>query len=433
LTWDLTLPSGRRFHSGSPVTATEVVATLEALREECLPGDRQLWYWDPVAAIEAPDPHTVRLRLHHPYPRLFTLLWGTHTAVHEEAQRQSLGADFGRVQASGTGPYRLVSWDPNRIDLTRTGSASDLPSSMTFTWLPSAQQRCDALLQDGVDCAHALDADALTALAGDPRFTICRQPQPSNMYLALDWVRHDLGFDDIRVRRAIGMAIDRERLVRVGLGGLGAPAYGPAPPGLEFHDPAAATGTYDPPAARALLAAAGWAPGPDGILTRAGRQLATECVIQDDPVFAQVFALVAEDLRAVGIAMYARSVVAFADFYAAVQQHPAASISKWLWPDPVEALIGFSSTCTAPFPNWQRASSPDLDAAFEGFIRALDQTDQQAAASQIQRVFVRDLPYVPLVTPDDIWAWNRRVKGFTPRLGDLYPPYQDLRLNPGQP
>lgn len=430
LTWDLTLAADRTFHSGTAVTATEVVATLEALRRDCLPGDRQLWYWDPVAGIEAVDPRTVRLSLHHPCPRLFTLLWGTHTAIHEESARKAMGERFGRTQASGTGPYRLASWDPQRIELTRVHPDREQPDSMAFIWLPTAKERCAALLEDEVDCAHALDADGLAALADDPRFATCRQPQSSNMYLALDWTRDELGFDDVRVRRAISLAIDRERLVRVGLGGLGAPAYGPLPPGLGFHDPVAATGSHDPARARALLSAAGWERGQDGICCRGTARAVTECVIQDDPTFARVFDLLAQDLRAIGIELRPRAVTAFADFYAAVQQHPAASMSKWLWPDPVEALIGFASTSTAPFPNWQRASSPELDRAFDRFTRAVDGAGHQAAASDIQRIFVRDLPYVPLVTPDDTWAWNVRVLGFTPRPGDLYPSYDPLRLWP---
>lgn len=426
MAWDLRLAADRTFHSGAPVTATEVVSTLEALREECLPGDRQLWYWDPVARIDALDTRTIRFHLHHPYPRLFTLLWGTHTAIHEESERRLLADDFGRRRASGTGPYRLQSWDPQRIHLVRDREPDHGPGSMVFTWLPTAADRCAALLEDEVDCAHALDAAGLAAIEGDPRFVTRRQPQPSNMYLALDWTRADLGFNDVRVRQAISMSIDRERLVHLGLDGLGTANYGPLPPGLEFNDPIAAAGAHDPRAARALLDAAGWSIGTDGMASRNGFPLTAECVIQDDPVFARVFTLVAEDLRAIGIELAPRPVPAFAAFYAAVQQHPAASISKWLWPDPVEALIGFTSTSTAPFPNWQRASSPDLDAAFDRFTRAMDAREHQAAASRVQQVFVRDLPYIPLLTPDDIWAWNIRVQGFVPRLGDLYPRYDGL-------
>lgn len=430
LTWLLRLRDDLAFHSGSPATSREVLATLQRLREHCLPGDRQLWYWDPVRDIDAPDQRTIRLRLHYPHPRLFTLLWGTHTAIHDEAMRSALGDDFGRVMANGTGPYRMASWTANRIRLERATASSHLPEGLVFSHLPSASDRLDALLADEVDCAHALDAVGLAALHDDSRFSVCRQRQPSNMYLSLDWARDDLGFDDVRTRQAMSLAIDRDRLVEVALGGLGAVAYGPLPPGLPFHDPAVDRGRHDPGQARALLAGLGWQPGPDAVLERGGIRLAFECVVQDDPVFARVFDLVAQDLAQAGIRITPLPARPFADFYAAVGQHPAAAISKWLWPDPVEALIGFTSTSTAPFPNWQRASSPDLDAAFDAFLRATTAAGHQAAASTIQRIFIRDLPYVPLLTPDDTWAWNRRVTGFRPRPGDLYPAYDGVGVGP---
>jgi len=430
LTWLLRLRDDLAFHTGGPATSREVLATLQRLREHCLPGDRQLWYWDPVRDLDAPDEQTIRLRLHYPHPRLFTLLWGTHTAIHDEALRAALGEDFGRTAASGTGRYRMAGWDPTRIRLERVAPSSRQPQALVFSYLASASDRVDALLADEVDCAHALDAAGVTALEGDPRFVVCRQRQPSNMYLSLDWARRDLGFDDVRTRQAISLAIDRDRLVRLALGGLGAVAHGPLPPGLPFHDPAVDRGMHDPARARAILASLGWQPGSDTVLEREGIRLAFECVVQDDPVFARVFTLVAQDLADAGIRITAIPARPFADFYAAVGRHPASAISKWLWPDPVEALIGFSSTSTAPFPNWQRASSPDLDAAFDSFLRDADDAGHISAASAIQRIFVRDLPYVPLLTPDDTWAWNRRVSGFRPRLGDLYPSYDEVSVGP---
>ena len=94
----------------------------------------------------------------------------------------------------------------------------------------------------------------------------------------------------------------------------------------------------------------------------------------------------------------------------------------------MDALIGFSSSGTAPFPNWEYASVPALDQAFDRFLRGCSDDDLTAAALDVQRVFAAELPYLPLVTPHDVWAWSRRVSGFRPVHGDLYPRYDDVSV-----
>ena len=78
-------------------------------------------------------------------------------------------------------------------------------------------------------------------------------------------------FDDVRVRRALYHAIDIPAIVREVLQGYGAIANGQFPPGSWAFDPAVKPYAYDPARAKALLAEAGWKPGPDGILVQ-GRQ-----------------------------------------------------------------------------------------------------------------------------------------------------------------
>jgi ABC-type transport system substrate-binding protein len=70
---------------------------------------------------------------------------------------------------------------------------------------------------------------------------------------------------------------------------------------------------------------------------------------------------------------------------------------------------------------------PALDSAFEVFTRAQTELEIQAAADTIQTIFADVLPYIPLLTPDDVWAWRTHLRGFSPRRGDLYPLYDELQ------
>jgi ABC-type transport system substrate-binding protein len=398
---------------------------------QVLPSGRQLWYWDPVDRVEALDDTTLRFHLLYPYPRLYTLLWGTHTAIHNEDARLRSPDEFGILHADGTGPYRFDKWSEDRVDLARADGKQGVASRAAWIALPSASDRLAALLAGEVDCVHALDAAALRLLDGDSRFKVARYPQPSSMYLTLDWARAELTFDQVEVRRALSLAIDRERIVQKALGGMATEASGPLPPGLEFHEPRAASNSVrDPEQARSLLRTHGWTVGPRGVCERDGVEFSFECVVQDDETFRAVAECVADDLAEIGVELRLRYSRPFAPFYFDVSLHPAAAISKWLWPDTVEALRGFCDTTTIPFPNWQRSSVHALDSAFDRFTRAQTHAELTAAAIDVQTRFAETLPYVPLLTPDDVWAWNKDLLGFEPQRGDLYPLYDDLGWKP---
>ena len=417
LEWTVRLRPDARFHSGDRCDAQTVIEALEHLRFESFP-DRQLWYWDPVDTVTAVDRKTLRFRLHHPYSRLPSLLWGTHTGVFNARRRRADPDGSGHRFADGTGPFRLVSWSPERIVVERSpdyaGPAAALDRIEWISFLDE-RERLDALEQDEVHVLHGPPLDEVERLRAEGRFVVHEQPQASNMYLALDFRRTDLGFGDVRVRRAISLAIDRAELVRDALAGHGSPAWGPTPSGDPYYDPEVnAAGAYDPERARALLGE--------------GTEITCECVVQDDPVFRKVATLLQRQLARVGVRLELRFELPFAPFYEAAAAGPAATISKWLWQDAIDALIGFASTSTAPVPNWQHASIPELDRAFERWLRAGEPDELRSAAAEVQRVFARDLPYIPLLVPNDVWVWSPLVQGFAPSPVTLYPFYGHVHL-----
>ena len=113
LTWRFRIRPGLRFHSGDRCDAPAILAALEQLRWGFHDG-QQLWYWDPVDMVTAEDETTLVFTLHHPYVRLPSLLWGTHTAIHNEARRAADPDGSGYTFADGTGPFRFVSYAPEQ-------------------------------------------------------------------------------------------------------------------------------------------------------------------------------------------------------------------------------------------------------------------------------------------------------------------------------
>jgi peptide/nickel transport system substrate-binding protein len=419
LRWRIRIRPGTRFHSGAPCDASAVVAPLEHLRFDFPSG--QLWYWDPVDKLEAESEHTILVTLRHPYSRLPSLLWGTHSTVYNEALRETEPDRFGFEVADGTGPFRLVSWAPDRIVAERfDGYGGPAPHLDGIEWhaILSPGDRVAALERGDVDLLHGPPMEDVARLQDDPRFVVAQHPQPSSIYLGLDWRRSDLSFDDLRVRQAVSLAVDREAIVRDVYHGHASATWGPVPPGDEYYAPEVdRERAPDPQKAAELLRA-----------VRGGEPIRCECVVQDDSFIAPLARLVADQLEEVGVHLELQFVKPFAPFYQACTEDPPAFINKWLWPDALDAVIGFASTRCKAFPNWQHSSIPALDKAFEEWLRAGPREELQAAATRAQLIAAEQLPYVPLVTPSDVWVHTTRLQGFEPHPADLYPLYDRVEL-----
>jgi ABC-type transport system substrate-binding protein len=443
LSWRFHLRPGARYHSGERCDAAAVVEALHYLRWGHFDPPRQLWYWDPVDRVYAEGEETVVFTLHFPYARLPSLLWGTHTAIHNQAFRARHADEHGYTVADGTGPFRFKSWSLETVELERwpdypgvsggfLANAGPPPlERITWTAMLEPRARVAALEAGEVDCIHGPDYADVARLEGDPRFRVTRFSQAANAYLALDWRRSDLGFDNLRVRQAVSLAIDRPRLVRDALLGYGTPTFGPLSPGGELYAPVVEAGrARDPAVAGRLLNEAGWTPGPDGIRVRGDARLAFECVIQDDAIHRRLAEGVRDGLAAVGIDLQLRPVLTFHGFYQTVAAGVASFINKWLWQDPVDAAIGFTATWGAPHPNWQHASVPALDDAFHAWLRAETPEELQAAATRAQLLVADQLPYIPLLVPHDVWICRRAVHAWEPAQAILYPFYHRTTIEP---
>jgi ABC-type transport system substrate-binding protein len=434
LTWRFRLRPNARFHSGARCDARAVIAALEGLRWG-FHGGSQLWYWDPVDTVEPDGEDVLVFRLHHPYVRLPSLLWGTHTAIYNEAFRAAHPEDHGYTVADGTGPYRFHSWSEDRVVLDRwpeyPGSKAGFLQPMDnpverIEWLSmlDPNQRVAALQAGEVDCLHGPAYDQVAELERDSALQVVRFSQASNAYLGLNWERTDLEFHDLRVRQAVSLAIDRPALVHSALDGYGQPTWGPISPNGEFYDPSVETGGARSLAqAAALLDDCGWTIGPDGVRHKDERSLRFECVIQDDTFHRRIAEGIKGQLREVGIEFQPSPVRTFQAFYAACRKGPAAFINKWLWQDPVDAALGFTATWGQPTPNWQHASVAKLDDAYREWLRAETEEALQSAASRVQLVVAGQLPYIPLLVPHDVWVHTRSLAGWEPAQAILYPFY----------
>ncbi|WP_296900180.1 ABC transporter substrate-binding protein [Thiohalocapsa sp.] len=262
------LRDGVRFHDGSRFDAHAVRFNFRRMLDPEHPfhdtGPFPLaFFFEQVERVVVEDPLTVRFELSQPFaPFLSNLAYPTALMVSPAAVRR-WGQDYGR-HPSGTGPFRFAGWTRSgQVRLTRFEGwhAGRAPlQSLIFRPLTDPMTRVAELLAGGVDLALELSPDNVAAFRKRPGYRVLEATGPHLWFLILNTRSGPLA--DVRVRRALNLAIDRRTLVRDVLRDTAVVADGPVPQAFAWaFDPAGPTYAYAPERARTLLAQAGHADG----------------------------------------------------------------------------------------------------------------------------------------------------------------------------
>jgi peptide/nickel transport system substrate-binding protein len=245
---------------------------------------------------------------------------------------------------------------------------------------------------------------------GRPTLEVNTLPQNNFYYLAPSH-RSPL-FQDRRVRQAMMHAWDRPAMIKGFLEGFATPASGPITPVLKnFFNPNVKTYEFDRARARQLLAEAGWQPGSDGILVKGGQRFRFTLLYPTVQYFEPLAALVQQYLRAVGI----EAVLEGRDFNTFIQNMVArryeALLGWWIMPeDPDFYNYAHSSAADRGF-NLPMYNNKQADEMMEAGRKATAIAERERIYKRFQELTAEDLPYLYLRWPNEIRAWNKRLKG----------------------
>ena len=264
--WTFQLRKGVKFHDGTAMDADAVVFSLERQRDPKHPFhgvDRtrlRFAYWQNlyknVRKVEAIGRHTVRITLDQPYAPFAANMAMFPVSIVSPAAVARWGPDYYRNPV-GTGPFKFVGWEQGRIALARFDGYWGPPPAierLIFRTIPDARQRLTELESAAIDVAYALLPDELQFVELHPDLIVYRESANSVSYMAMNTTHPP--FDDVRVRRAVNHAVNKDSIVRLAYQGLGQPASGPLPPEQWGHHRARTVYDFDPDRARALLAEA---------------------------------------------------------------------------------------------------------------------------------------------------------------------------------
>ena len=262
LTWRYTLRPGLHFADGQPISAALFVAGFKRLRDPATAAPT-LSLFETIATMTAPDARTVVVQLKHPYPALGELL--AHPALAALPLHRSNWANDRPLLTSGA--YRLKDWALNDRILLEANPAwhGGAPLVPKVEWRPIGDTLSAMRLfqSGGADVTGDFPSARLERLRGELGSAVHVAPYRGAYYFAFNTRKPP--FDDVRVRRALHIAVDRRWIAgpMMNIGTL--PAWGIIPPGttgLAPFKPAWVDWPRDQrlAEARRLLAAAGYGP-----------------------------------------------------------------------------------------------------------------------------------------------------------------------------
>jgi peptide/nickel transport system substrate-binding protein len=410
------LREGVRFHDGEPFTAEDVVFTYEAILDPEVATSLRDLLVDTLAEVEAVDPATVRFTLKRVDPSfLDTLEFGIVPEHLLEGEDLNTTA-FNTTRPVGTGPFKFDEFRKgDRIVMSANpdyfGGQPAIPR-LVWAIVPDENQRATLMAQGDTDVeVSSLSPRIAARFADDPDVRLESIPGDAN---AIVLPNDNPVLREARVRRALGLAIDRQALVDGVFQGSAEPVNGPLMPGHWAYDPELEV-PFDQARARSELDAAGWKLRGD-TREKDGRALRFKLVyIAGDPAGRGVALAVRSDLAEVGVEVDLQGLGfdAFSEELgkgAAIVNDQATVFDPELdWP---ELYTSEFASDDDDFSNGAKMRVPAIDAAVAGAGSTLERSERIPDYQQAQREIVENGGWIYLV---------RRIKQF--------PVARDLQLD----
>lgn len=412
-----TLASGLRWHDGVPTTARDVAFTIDAARDPATGYPR---YADlaGIASVESPDDTTVVLHFDVPAAH-FPLVLCELPIVPEHLLRgvprsEMRRAPFG-MDPVGNGPFRFVEHSAGQRWVFERNA--DFPAALggpprlrrfVVAIVDEAATKFAGLVSGELDVA-GISPTMASLVARDPSLHVLDYPTLVSNAMIFNTSRPP--FDDVRVRRAIGLAIDRPRVIAAALAGYAVPAAGPVPGDHPYA--AGGEAVLDTALADSLLDAAGWRRAPSGARTRQGRQLSFDLLTVGSAGNA-VEQLLQADLAAVGIRMEIRQ-REMASFLAEARATPKrfdalfTGISGDLSLAYLSAM--YDSRLAGGALDYGDYHTPALDSLLARARSAPEGAPARAAWLAVQRELSRDMPAVWVYHSRGVQGLSRRLRG----------------------
>jgi peptide/nickel transport system substrate-binding protein len=403
------LRHGVRFHDGRLLTARDVQWTLDSMRSSKAPGGvitAKANAYAAIDSVEARDANTVILHLKRADNFLLVNLSTGAMGIVPVGS----GRDFWQ-HPIGTGAFRFVSQqiDQNVIVERNSQNWSGTPriERVRFSVVPDAITMALELQKGSADVTvNSLPMDVLPSLAGRPNLQVEQVNGTQIQYLGFNL--RDPILRDVRVRRAIAGAIDRDLLIRTLQRGHAQKAESMLPVGHWAYSDAVEHTRFDPGRSVQWLEEAGYKADGAGIRMHLVMKTST------DEGTRLLAAVLQQQLARIGIALEIRSYEP-ATFLADVRRGAFQLYSlRWIGGNEQPDIFSFAFASANFSPaggNRSHYSNPQLDALLADAEQSPDQERRRVDYRAAQQILARDLPAFNLWYRDTIVVHNRRLAG----------------------
>lgn len=420
---------------GTPITSDDFVFTAEMYGSaKNSPLGRGIF--DPEdlnAKVTAPDKTTLVVTFPEPYAPWLSNFVGTPLPAHVlrpifEAEGTLDKAEWNKLPDVVSGPFLLKEYQSGQFLLFERndnyfGNKAKL-DQILIKIVPDEAAQLAAIKAGDSDLGVFLVPSDATELIATGQHEIYTVPSGYNegWFMNLNPEKGHPALQDVNVRRAVSLAINREELVQGLLNGVQqvAVSFWDSTP---FQDPELKAPAYDPEAAKKLLDEAGWKVGADGTRAKDGVALKLRYATNQRGLRKDAQRVIEEQLKAVGVAVELINYDNQSYLASYEKEGPVArgqfDVAQWAispqFPDPNTSRFLLSEIGTAENnfvgANWAHVRDEKLDALFKEQRTTVDPEARMKLFWQISRIVTEQVYWMPLWQDKDIWSVNKRVTG----------------------
>ena len=416
VTWKLR--PGIKWHDGAPHTSADVKFTVDAI----LKGDwkpESVDGFDRISSVDTPDSLTAVVHYKEIYaPYALQFFRGTLPKHTLEGRNIDRANDYNRAPL-GTGPYRVAEWKTGEYVLLERvpdywrGQGQPHIQRILFRFLSNTTTRINQLKAGEVHLVALVPWDKVRELRAQPGVRLNQVQGNGYEHVTLNQ-KHFAPFGDVRVRRALAHAVDRQLIVRTILDSLVQVVNGPIQPLSWAHEPDLPSYDYNPEKARSLLSEAGWIAGAEGIRRQEGMPLSFTLITQAGfAIRENVAQALQQQLRDVGVDMKVRLIDGTTISTLWFSGDFDAMLHWWQQGADPEITLFFASDRAPPRGrNINFLADDSLNTLLYASDRTVDQAKRGALLRSSQRRVAELAPEIPLYNTSKIDAVPATLRNF---------------------
>ena len=400
--WAFALRRGVTFHDGSACTAADVVATFEAILDAktASPARQNV---GPIAKVTAKDANTVVFTLSSPFADLPVTLAYTNAKIVPAAIIK--GGNLARLdrEAVGTGPFKLVSYEPDRqVVVARNDSYYDKArpylDRIQIVVYPDSTAESSALISGDTDLISTTPPTEFARLAKSAGVKALRTP--SGQFCNVNFGCDTKPFNDVRVRQALAMTIDRAAMVDFVTEGYGTPGNDTPLNAAYRYYADQPLKKPDIPGAKKLLADAGFPNGLDATLIASDRP----------PVRGQMAVALREMVKPAGFRINVET-MPHATYLDQVWKKGSFYVGFYNMQATADAIFALLYTSNAAW-NETRWNNAAFDKVVAEARTTVDDAKRRALYAQAQKMMNAEVPSIIPVFFDLLAAQRDWVQGY---------------------